>query len=424
MTEGQAVANAEYVLFAGVFSAWALALLVIRLGRSRAGLSIGFAIGAAFLIRIAAAGVISVKGSLAALRGTDESVFLSNADQLRHEPFFSSQVLSWISGDLHVWLFSVQMRITGGTPEFGMRVVQIALSVAAICLVAAAVYDLAGARAATIFAWVMAIEPNGVFFSSLLHKESLVYLGEALVILGAAQAWRRIDRNAVLLLAAGSAIAGATRYYIGGFLAAASCGVLLHAALRARGQGASRQLLALAPVLVVVGIGLHTLSPARTLTKLQYAQTVTATGYSNLRLEPVNFSSWSGIATGLPKRFRDVLLRPYPWQLTNTSQRVGVLGTLVAWTILLLLVYVLVTRPRDLVSLGAPVLYPLVCIAAAYALTTSNAGTGFRYRIHILMLMLALLSILYIRRSTRSVARADQLPLRIDDPTALTLTSR
>ena len=43
--------------------------------------------------------------------------------------------------------------------------------VTALFLLATAVYELAGPKAAGITAWVLAFEPSSIFFSSILHKE-------------------------------------------------------------------------------------------------------------------------------------------------------------------------------------------------------------------------------------------------------------
>ena len=60
-----------------------------------------------------------------------------------------------------------------------------------IVLLSAAVYELAGPRPALIAAWILALEPANIFFSSLLHKEPLMYLAEGLVAFGGAVLWKR-----------------------------------------------------------------------------------------------------------------------------------------------------------------------------------------------------------------------------------------
>ena len=72
------------------------------------------------------------------------------------------------------------------SPPFAMRVAQAGIAVAGLVLLAAAVYELAGARAAKIAMWVMAVEPTGMFFSTLLHKEANMTLAAGLVAFGGA----------------------------------------------------------------------------------------------------------------------------------------------------------------------------------------------------------------------------------------------
>src|SRR2546430_1478766 len=70
------------------------------------------------------------------------------------------------------------------SPENALRTVQAAIAVAGLALLAVAVYELAGAHAARIAAWVLAFEPASIFFSTLLHKEPNMMLAEGLVAFG------------------------------------------------------------------------------------------------------------------------------------------------------------------------------------------------------------------------------------------------
>jgi membrane associated rhomboid family serine protease len=100
------------------------------------------------------------------------------------------------------------------------------------------------------------------------------------------------------------------------------------------------------------------------------------------------------VALNLPKRAFDVLTKPYPWQVANTSQVLGAFGSMAALTgLIMLLSYAWRARGRIL-AMTAPVLYPLLFLLMAYSLSAGNAGTGFRYRTHIVTLSLAMLLIL------------------------------
>ena len=124
-------------------------------------------------------------------------------------------------------------------------------------------------------------------------------------------------------------------------------------------------------------------SSKESLKPLQDAQDANAAGAgqgtggpntSNLALERVDLSTRGAILESLPTRVRDLILRPYPWQLGNPSQRLGALGTLVAYAILLLLVrYAWLNRGAVFARAG-PVLYPLLFMLVAYSLSVGNAG--------------------------------------------------
>ena len=118
----------------------------------------------------------------------------------------------------------------------------------------AGVYELAGPRPARIAAWILALEPANIFFSSLLHKEPLMYLAEGLVVFGGAVLWKRGKLTALIPMIAGCLIAMATRPYVGWFLTAAAAAVVLHASLtRQRGLRS----LALTTTCAVLDRGLH-----------------------------------------------------------------------------------------------------------------------------------------------------------------------
>src|SRR2546425_819202 len=84
-------------------------------------------------------------------------------------------------------------------------------------VVAAAVYDVAGPRAALIAGWLIALEPTNIFFSSIIHREPLLLSAEGLISLGAVRMWTKRDLGALPPLVLGLALATATRPYVGWF---------------------------------------------------------------------------------------------------------------------------------------------------------------------------------------------------------------
>jgi hypothetical protein len=229
------------------------------------------------------------------------------------------------------------------------------------------------------------------------------------------------------LLALGCAIALGTRPYAAWFLMTGGLLVILHSSLRQVGTK-----LRSVPLVYAVAIGIAAATPAvLALTSqgsleqnLQVSQDANTdptaesggSNSNNLSLERVDFSTRSGLVTNLPRRVRDVVLRPYPWQVQNTSQQLGAIGTLVVLAGLYLLVrYVRRNRGRA-VALTAPILYPALFLLIAYALSVGNAGTGFRYRTHLVLLGFAVVVVLrdHALRSASTVA--DEGPGRSTEP--------
>ena len=96
----------------------------------------------------------------------------------------------------------------------------------------------------------------------------------------------------------------------------------------------------------------------------------------------------------LPQRILDLIFRPYPWQLHDTSQQLGAFGSVIALAVLALLLAYAWRSRGQILSLTAPILYPLVFLLIAYSLSAGNAGTGFRYRTHLVVLAIAMLVVL------------------------------
>jgi hypothetical protein len=271
----------------------------------------------------------------------------------------------------------------------------VGLALMGVLLIVAAVHDLAGERAARITMWVLAFEPASIFFNSILHKEPLMDLASGLVVFGGTKLWRRLDLSGLALMALGGFIAVKTRPYAGWFLVSAGALLVLHASIRRR----DRTLRAM-PLVYAVIIAGFIAAPAvvqvtskKSLSTLQESQRANAaakgTAGNNLALESVNYSTRGHVLTNLPKRIKDILIRPYPWQVANPSQQLGAVGSLFALACFALLIREGFRRRRSLVSLTGPLLYVMFLLLVAYALSAGNAGTGFRYRTHIVILAVA-----------------------------------
>lgn len=394
-----ALENVEGVTLVLLVAGLVLWWVVAKLRRTRPDFNIGKPLAVGIGLRLLAIAAISATGLETTLRGGDEETFLDAAKFLASQPLGHGDFPHG-QFQLHTVIFALQLKL-GFLTVGALRITQVGLAMLGLILILAALHDLAGGRAARFAAWVLAFEPASIFFNSALHKEPLMELASGLIVFGATRMWLRLDVRGVLLCALGGFIAVETRSYAGWFLISGAVLVMLHAAMR---NSLDRPLRAM-PVIYAVVIAAFVLTPVllqvsskSNLQKLQVSQDANATGAGegsggansdNLALEKVDFSSRGAIITNLPKRMRDLILRPWPWQLGDTSQRFGALGTLFAYVVMFLLLrYAWLSRGRILPR-AAPLIYPMLFLLIAYSLSVGNAGTGFRYRSNLLPLIVA-----------------------------------
>jgi hypothetical protein len=387
---------------------WGLYLLLRWLRRTRPDLAIGKAISVAVGVRILGAFAVSSTGLGSTLRGGDETFFLFGARQISDTPFLSSQWTHALTSKLFEFAFAGQM-VTLDSPQTVLRITQAGIAVAGLALLATAVYELAGPRAAVIAAWLLAFEPSNIFFSTLLHKEPNLLLAGGLVAFGGANMWKTAKLQYLWPITLGCLVAVATRPYAGWFLIAAGAAITLHVGIRARTQGA-RSLTLIALVILLAAISAPTILKASTheslAQHLQLSQTANARDNSNLSLEQVDFSTRGAVIVNLPTRVVDVLTRPYPWQLGNTSQQLGLLGSIFAFACFWLLALELWRARGHIMDRAGPFVYLGLFTLIAYSLSAGNAGTAFRYRTHILALALCLLVVLRVLRTQPDTAPA------------------
>ncbi len=393
------ILRAETVVCAALFVGAVLVFVLRRLRRGRPDFDIGTPLAVGIAIRFLAIAGVAATGLQETLRGGDETTFLLAAQRLAESPF-GHGFLPHDEYQLHTVLFGLELKI-GGFGQGAMRVVQVGLAMLGVVLLLAAVYDLSGPRAARIAAWVLAFEPGSIFFNSALHKEPMMMLASGLVVYGCTKIWRRLDISGIVIAAVGGLIAVETRAYAGWFLVSATVLLLLHASLRRL----DHPLRAMPLIYAVVIVGflaapvLIQASSTESLKKLQISQDANSQpvvrsggpGGNNLALESVDYSERGALITNLPKRMYDVVARPYPWQVANASQQLGAIGTLVALGGLFMLGRAAWRRRGNVLVISAPILYPMLFLLMAYALSAGNAGTGFRYRTHIVTLGLAML---------------------------------
>jgi len=368
-----------------------IVLLVGRMRRSLPGFDVGTPALVAFGVRVLAAALISLTSVARTLRGGDEITFLNHATRVADTAPGSTEWTSALTTELHVFGFALQ-RYLFDSPELALRVTQAGIAVAGLVLMAAAVYELAGPKASVLAMWLLAFEPAGIFFSGLLHKEAYMLLAIGLVALGGARIWKRGQPRFLAPIVAGCLVAIATRHYAGWFLIAAGAAIVLHAGLREQREGTMRSLAMVAMVVLFAAVAAPTVLAASThesLEKnLQASQEANATDSSNLALEKVDFSTRGAIVRNLPRRSLDVLLRPFPWQLGDISQGLGLLGTAAAYLALFFLGREMLRNRGRIMTRAGPFVYLAIFMLMAYSLSAGNAGTGFRYRTQIVALVI------------------------------------
>ena len=382
-----------------------IALLVGRMRRSMPGFDVGTAALTALGVRVIAAALISLTSIARTLRGGDEITFLNQATRVIRTPPGSTEWTNALATELHVFVLAVQ-RYLFDSPELALRITQAGIAVVGLVLLAAAVYELAGARASAIAMWLLAFEPAGIFFSSLLHKEANMMLAIGLVALGGARIWHRGESRHLLMIVIGCLIAVATRHYAGWFLIAAGAATVLHAGLRPENRESMRSLAMVAMVVLLAAVAAPTVLAASThesLEKnLQVSQEANATDSSNLSLEKVDFSTRGAVVKNLPRRSIDVLVRPFPWQLGDISQGLGFFGTAAAYLALFFLGREMLRNRGRIMTRAGPLVYVALFMLMAYSLSAGNAGTAFRYRTQLIALFICI--IVALRRPAESAS--------------------
>jgi hypothetical protein len=379
--------------------AYGLFALVRFLARGRPGLAIGIPIAAAAAIRGFAAIGVSLTSIGSELRGGDETFFLFEARNIADSGFGSADWIGALTGKLHEFVLAVQVWAFDSS-ELVLRFAEIGLAVAGLALLATAVHELAGPRAAVLAAWLLALEPSGIFFSSLMHKESPMFLAEGLVAFGGARMWKRGDLTSLAIVTFGCLVAVATRPYAGWFLIAAGAAITLHSGLRSTRKNEVGAIGLIAAVVLVGAVFAPTVWEASSDESLeqnvQEPQDFNASNdEANLSLEQVDFSTREAIIINFPVRAWDVTFRPYIWEVGSASQRIGAIGGLFALAMLGALAYAVIRRRGEIVSRAGPLLYLGFFLLVAYSLSTGNAGTGFRYRTHLLAVALCVIASLW-----------------------------
>jgi hypothetical protein len=391
--------RAEVSLIVGatvVLLLWRLMLALDRRGYTasyRAPIAVGFGLR---LVAVAVAVAVPEIGHK--LTTTDEAEFMATTKTLAALPLTSSK---WLSMTVHwteVIPWAMTYKVFGNCGPLPLRLEQIGLSLAAVIGIGAAAGKLGGRRAGLIAAWIAALEPSSVYFSGLLHQESLCMVGEALLLAALVDAWLRDNGlwRPALAGAAGLALIFGTRSYMAFFAGVAAALVLIGAALYRR-FGLPRGLATLtlgAVLLALAGILAAPHVVPGSLANLQHQLNLPYPG-ANLPLPHTTVTNSTGLAKTVVLRSIDLILRPFPWQTASAAQKAAVAGTLI-WYVLVLLSLWLTLR-QGLDPRLVPALVLIVCETIGFALTLVDAGEGFRHRVNLVLLLAVPLGVMLER---------------------------
>jgi hypothetical protein len=392
--------RAEVSLIVGALVVLVLGAL-IAVCNGRAGMPVSaLPIWAGLGVRLGAVAVAAAFPAIGRkLTSTDEAAFLATTHALAARPLTDG---SWLSMTFHwteVVPWALTFKVFGNCGVLPLRLEQIGFSLAAVVIVSGTASKIGGPRAGLIAAWVAALEPSTIYFSGLLHQESLCMLGEALLLAALVDAWTRLrarDRftcKTVCLALAGLALIFGTRSYMAFFAGVAVVLVVLGAAL-CRRLGISRGLVVLgagALLLAAAGIIAAPHVVPHSLAGLQHQLDFDYVG-ANLPLGRTDVLTSTGLGKTVVLRGLDLILRPYPWQLGSTSQQVAVAGTLL-WYAMLIVTAGLALRVGFDERL-VPVLILFLCETVGFALTLVDAGEGFRHRINLILMLAVVLAVL------------------------------
>lgn len=386
-----------------------LRLLGSRLSRRRDLATACRLVVYAFALRGAVAVSLSLLGSVGdTIRGPDDPAFAAGAVQLAE----SGVDLSWLArldGDAITFVGALWFAALGDPGALSLRLVNAGIACAGLLVLAAAVHDLGGRRASVIATVIVCLEPSGVLFSTILQKESLMLAAGGCVALGGARLRDGDLRHGALWVAGGLALAVSSRPYAANFLA---LGIAIFVSVEViRRRIVSRPVAAAGvAALIAVGVG-AVLSPAGTrgLARLQEFQVLETVNGAALQLAPVDFTDPVSAAESSVRRLVEFVVLPAPWRAGNVEQLLGAFGTSLFW---LLLCFAAVAGYQAARERRA--ILPLCLafsVALGYAVTSANAGTGFRHRIQLILFVAAVIGVWAADRSSGAVVIDDRGPL-------------
>ncbi len=264
--------------------------------------------------------------------------------------------------------------------------------------------EVAGVRAARTAAWLAALWPSLVLWSSLNLKDGFAILAILLILRGAQRLSLRLSLAGSIPLAAGFAILSQLRGYLVLLAVVAVALAWLLARLRAAPLAGGALLLAAALVLPAVG-PVGDLALETQLESLDRAREQMAQGASAYHGD-ADVSTTGAAVRFLPVGLAYFLLAPAPWQVLNTRQLLTLPEMLVWYALLPMVGLGALAALRQRFAAALPVFTFAVLTTLSYALVEGNLGTAYRHRAQVLVLLLVFAAVGLEHRRAAARARA------------------
>lgn len=256
--------------------------------------------------------------------------------------------------------------------------------------------EVAGPTAARAAAWLTALWPSLVLWSSLNLKDALAILAILSVLRGAQRLQVGVAPGGVLFVAAGFALLAQLRGYLVLVTAVAVALAFLLPKLRAAPLATGALLLGAALVLPSVG-PVQDLALDNHLETLDHTRSQMATGDSAY-LEDADVSTPTSALRFLPLGLVYFLLAPAPWQVWNARQMLT-MPEMIAWYALLpIIVLGIIGAVRERFVASLPLLSFVLLTTLSYALVEGNLGTAYRHRAQVLVALLVFAGVGLARR--------------------------
>lgn len=280
-------------------------------------------------------------------------------------------------------LLSLLYRMFGHSPILGLLVNAIAAALT-VCVLAHAAHRLTLPRRAT--AWILALLPTTLFWSSLLLRESLTWLFMAIILFAlSGLVTHRSSLREMMIFAIGLAGLLAFRGTMAILMAAFGLAAIVLSRNRGRGIAISIVMIALVSVPGPVATKLDAIVGIYTPAHLNASRTALARTASTAF--DTSVTDLQSAQSAIPRVLPRVLLGPFPWEWGAVGIPFALDGVL--WCMILFLAIRGWHRHADRRQLLVAVL-PAAALLVALAFTSGNYGTMVRLRLQATVLIIPL----------------------------------